>query len=137
MKKAKGGKKPVMCGVCGKSPQPKGSLLFCVRCGKAYGRWCDTSPSAGTILADIEWGAQRATRAQQAETRKWRQKALEIEDLCVKYIERFHVKARRVEALQAEVEALQAEVRNQVFVSKVVYDREVVERAQRAGEEHE
>ena len=40
-------------------------------------------------------------------------------------------------ALLDEVEALQAEVRKQVFGSKVVFDREVVERAQRAGEEHE
>lgn len=40
-------------------------------------------------------------------------------------------------ALLDEVAALQAEVRKQVFGSKVVFDREVVERAQRAGEEHE
>jgi len=37
-------------------------------------------------------------------------------------------------ALLDEVEALQAEVRKQVFGSKVVFDREVVERAERAGE---
>jgi pterin-4a-carbinolamine dehydratase len=40
-------------------------------------------------------------------------------------------------ALLDEVTALQAEVRKQVFGSRVVFDREVVERAERAGEEHE
>ena len=41
----------------------------------------------------------------------------------------------RALAAEAEVLLLQAEVRRQVYVSRVLYDREVVERAQLASDE--